>query len=286
MPGCRIRRGRRVPWLIAAAVVLPTTILLAHDFWVIPEAFQVSTGAMLEIRGQTGSDFPASVSAVAPERIADARLVWAEGDEPIRDFSIREKSLLLRHRPNQEGQHLVAVALVSRSTRTTPQSLHRYIALEGNPDLAARYQREEAYPTEDSLVQVSTKYAKTVVEVGERGARAFGRVVGHALEFVPLSDPEALRPGDTFAVRLLYRGRPVAGLTVHAGTAAPEGLPAGQEPPRRDTLVVTGTDGIARIPVIRAGLWNVRTIFAAPVPGKRAEWEVPFATLVFRVAGN
>jgi hypothetical protein len=266
--------------------VLPAAILLAHDFWIVPEAFQVSAGAMLEIRGQTGSNFPVSVSAVTPERIAEARLVGADRDEPIRDFSIREKSLLLRHRPDREGQYVVAVALVSRATRTTPQSLHRYIALEGNPALAERYQQEGVYPTEDSLMQVSAKYAKTVVEVGRGGARAFDRSVGHALEFVPQSDPEGLRPGDTFAVRLLYRGRPVAGLTVHAGTAGPDAPSAGPEPTRRDTLVVTGTDGIARIPVTRAGLWNVRTIYAAPVPGKRAEWEIPFATLVFRVAGN
>ncbi|MGH7711345.1 MAG: DUF4198 domain-containing protein [Gemmatimonadaceae bacterium] len=265
-------------------VVVSAAALFAHDFWIVPNAFAVAVGGTIEIRGQTGTKFPKSTSAVAPERVAEARVVGASEDERISDLSVKDSSLILRHKPSTPGQRIVAVALVARTSRTTPANLKRYIALEGNTELAERYEREGAYPKADSVTQRAAKYAKTIVEIGRGGPRAFARSVGHALEFVPVNDPSALHAGDSLAVRLVFRGQPVAGAHLHAGaapspTAAQDG---GTE--MKDISVVTGADGVAKIPLERPGLWNVRTLYAAPVAGGTStEWEVAFATLVFDV---
>jgi ketosteroid isomerase-like protein len=263
----------------ALAVLLATRVLDAHDFWVVPNAFAFGEGAMMEIRGQTGTRFPTSVSAVTPDRIADARVISASSDERIADLSVSDKSLLIRHKPSTPGQRVVAVALAARTTRTTAASLKRYIALEGNPDLAERYDREGAYGKADSITQRASKYAKTIVEVGRAGPRAFERQAGHLLEFVPIDDPTALREGGSVRMRLLFRGRPVSSAHLHAGAAPQE---AG-DTARRDISVVTDTNGIGTVPLGRGGLWNVRTLHASPAPAS-GEWDVAFATLVFQVA--
>lgn len=285
---------RWVPPLSAGiAIALTAGVLSAHDFWIIPDAFQLSVGGTLEVRGQTSTRFPTSLSAVTPERVAEARLIGATSDERLTELSTSGKSLLIRHRPTTPGQRIVAVALVSRSTRTTPERLKRYIALEGAPALAERYEREGAYPKTDSVTQISAKFAKTLVEVGHGGSRAFARTVGHALELVAVNDPSALHAGDTLVVRLLSYGRPVAGAHLHAG-AAPTGLTAMSDsaevaaaPAAKDISAETGLDGAARIVVGQAGLWNVRTVYAAPAPGAPEAvgrpWEAFFATLVFNV---
>lgn len=271
-----IRVSRR--YAVAALMVLAAGTLSAHDFWLIPDAFQVASGQDLAIRGQTSSRFPTSEAAVVPERIAEARLVGATTDERLSDLSTSGRSLLIRHRPSGDGQRIVAVALVARSARTTPAQLQRYIALEGAPLLATRYEREGRYPRVDSLTRLSAKYAKTIVEVGTGGSRVFDRVVGHVLEIVPLSDPARLRAGDTLTVRVLYHGQPVPDAELHAGVAPPDtaGRPA-------DIAAATGTDGIGRIPVASPGLWNVRLWHGAPA--REPDWEVHAATLVFNVGG-
>jgi hypothetical protein len=44
---------------------------------------------------------------------------------------------------------------------------------------------------------------------------------------------------------------------------------------------------VARVPVGQSGLWNVRTLHAAPAAGGPAgEWEVAFATFVFRAVAD
>ena len=261
--------------------------LSAHDFWIVPNAFAVAANGPLEIRGQTSVKFPTTVSAVTPERVAEARLIGAASDERIADLSVAGKSLLLKHRPSAAGQRVIAVALVTRTSRAAPAGLKRYIALEGAPELAERYDREGLFAKPDSVTQKTTKYAKTLVEVGRGGPRAFTKAAGHALEFVPLTDPSAVRVGDTLSVRLLFRGRPLPNAHFHAG-AAPEAafddstaLPADW----KDQSLTTDPSGVARVPVDRPGLWNLRTLHAAPATqGGSQEWDVAFATIVFRAA--
>jgi hypothetical protein len=275
--------------LLAAGGLLGTAaLLLAHDFWIVPNAFAVAEGVAIEIRGQTSVKFPTTVSAVTPERIAEARLLDASGEERIADLSVSGKSLLLKHRPSTPGQRVVAVALVTRSSRAATAGLKRYIALEGAPELAERYEREGAFATGDSVTQKTTKYAKTVVEVGRGGTRAFARTAAHALEFVPLADPSALQTGDTLAVQLLFRGRPLSGAHLHAGAAPERALDDSTAVPKdsKDLSLATNSEGVVLVPLHQPGLWNIRTLYAAPAAGGPAgEWEVAFATIVFRVVG-
>lgn len=281
--------GRRVavPASAMLALLASAAALSAHDFWIVPNAFVVAAGGSLELRGQTSVRFPTTVSAVTPERVAEARLIGASSDDRIADLSVAGKSLLLKHRPAAAGQRVVAVALVTRTSRAAPAGLKRYIGLEGAPELAERYEREGLFSKPDSLTQKTTKYAKTVVEVGRGGPRAYAKTAGHALEFVPVTDPSALRVGDTIAVRLFFRARPLANAHLHAGAAPEAALQDSSALPAdaKDQSLATDASGIVRVPIDRPGLWNLRTLHAAPVAeSSSSEWEVAFATIVFRAA--
>lgn len=277
-------RRRSLATLAAGAVFLTTaTVLDAHDFWVVPNAFAVAPGADVVVRGQTSSRFPTSESAVAPERVADARVIEAGGTTPIRDLSVHERSLRLSYRPSVPGQAMVAVTTRPRSVRESAESFRRYLELEGVPELVERYRGEGRLPT-DSVTRRYTKYAKTFVEVGRGGPRVYDRAAGHPLEFVPLADPAALRPGGSFAVRLLLAGRPLAGIRVHA-SGVPIGVSDEQAAAQaREATATTGADGVARFEVPSAGLWNVRTLHIVPAEaGSGADWEAHWASMVFGV---
>lgn len=275
--GLRLMAGGTV-----ASAVLSVSVALAHDFWVVPISFSVAIGEPLAIRGQTGTRFPRSESAVAPERVLEASLIGAKEAERLTDFSVIEKSLLIRHRPTTAGQRVVAVALTPTVRRVSATGLKRYLGLEGAPELAERYEREGVFAKFDSTSQRSQKFAKSVVEVGQGGPRAFARTAGHALELVPVKDPATVRAGEVFEVRLLFRGKPLASAYLRAGIAGSDsGVEASSN--RADTTLVTGPDGIARLPLRADGVWNVRALHAAAIEGSgEPAWEVDFATLVFR----
>ena len=281
-------RPRSIPVIVATGLcVLATAATLsAHDFWIVPNAFMVAADGVVEVRGQTSVKFPTTLSAVTPERVADARMIGAADEVRIADLSVSGKSLMLRQRPSKAGQQVIAVALVTRTSRAAPAGLKRYIALEGAPALAERYDGEGAFRGTDSLEQKTTKYAKTVVEIGQGGPRAFSRKAGHALEFVPVTDPATVKVGDVVSVRLLFRGQPLAGAHLHAGWAPEAAITDSSALPKdvKDHSLVTDADGMAQVKVDHDGLWNIRTLHAAPTPDNPKSWEVAFATIVFQAS--
>jgi uncharacterized GH25 family protein/ketosteroid isomerase-like protein len=283
----RIRRTRRLRHAFGAPLVGGSTLLLvatlhAHDFWLVPNAFEIARGAGLEVLGQTSDHFPTSEVAVGPDRVAEARVLSAAGAVALQDLSVQGTSLRLRHRPSQDGQHLVAVRLQPRSVRVSADDFREYLRLEGAPEALERYERDGLIQA-DSLTRRWTKYAKTLVQVGIGGARAYDRAAGHAAEFVPLRDPSAVRPGDTLPVRLHFRGEPLAGARVRAGSV--RGLEDGET--ERSTALVTDAAGIVRVPVDRAGMWNVRMLHVVPSDsGSGADWDTHWATLVFGISGE
>jgi uncharacterized protein DUF4198 len=284
------RGARRIGATITLTLVATlgsVGILLAHDFWVVPNALAFAAGAQIELLGQSGTKFPASDMPTQPAQVAEARLVGASSDERITDLSVSGKSLLIRHKPTASGQLIVALSLAPRTGKTTPDRLKRYIAGEGAPELAARYESEGAFPKMDSVTQVSAKYAKSIVQVGSAGPRAFDKVIGHALEIVPLCDPAALRVNDTLRVRLLYHGRAVGNVHLRAGSAPHSAVnadaAAGAPAPRPGQTILTGADGVAKLVITESGLWNVRVLYSAPMAGMPEHWEAFFATIVFSV---
>ena len=263
--------------LSIAGVLAIAGIAEAHDFWLVPNAFHVAEGGVLEVRGQTSSKFPTSESAVTPDRITEARVIGSGEDFRISEVSTSGSSLLLRYRPRTAGQRIVAVTIAPRSVRASGPGLKRYIELEGNPTLAARYEREGVLPKADSITRRYAKYAKTFVEVGRNGPRSFSQPLNQPLEFIPLTDPASLRVGDTLSLRLFYMRQPLADMAVHAGVAVDQGDP-------RDVHLSTDANGVVRLPLSSAGLWNVRTLYVLPAtPQSGADWDSHFATVVFNV---
>ena len=268
------------------ALALAST-LAAHDFWLVPNAFELPPGDSITVLGQTSSKFPTTESAVTTDRVADARLIGASGESRIAGLSIAGKSLRLAARPSTAGQYLIVTALHWRSARESAQSFRRYLELEGAPAALERIDREGLLKGRDSVTRRYAKYAKTLVQVGTDGSRAFNRVAGQLLEFVPMQDPAALRPGDTLAVRLIMLGRPASGARVHAG--AVHWMPGSAGEPHeaaKDIDLLADATGVVRVPIVSAGLWNVRTIQIVQSPsGAPADWDAHWATLVFHVKG-
>ena len=287
------KRSRRFGAAVAGAVaatLVSAAVLAAHDFWLVPNALTFAAGGSVEVLGQSGSSFPKSGGVTQPARVAEARIVGRTSDQRITDFSVSGKSLKLTHKPVAAGQYVVGVSLVTVTAKTTPAALQRYIALEGAPELAARYEQEGKYPKVDSVSRITAKYAKTIVEVGSNGERAFDKVLGQALEIVPLDDPAHTHAGGSMRVRLLFHGKPVANAHLRAGWGSPAAVhdtTAGPATPSRpDQVIVTDADGVAQMAVAEAGLWNVRTVYGAAMQGMPEHWEVFFSTMVFSVSGS
>ena len=283
----RVRTPRRAYPVIAAlaASLLVVSTAVAHDFWLVPH-LGAFTADSIAINGKSGTRFPDG-SAVQPTRVAEAWLLSGSAKTKIADMSVQDGALRLTNRP-AAGQYRVALALTPRTTRSTPAGLLRFLRAEGGAAEAARLERDNVLAGNDSVIFHGASYAATIVQVGRAGARGFAATAGFPLEFVPVSDPSALHVGDTLHVRILGGGRPAAGIGVDARTAADSAAaPAEGEGANPWTTVQADGNGVAHIPVAKAGLWLLRSAWVGRrTNGAPNEFDVARSTYVFSVMAH
>jgi uncharacterized GH25 family protein len=77
--------------------------------------------------------------------------------------------------------------------------------------------RREAGVSERPATERFTRYAKVAVRNGFGSGAHLTRPVGFPAEFVPMTDPTIVRPGQLLTFQLLADGRPVAGAEVTLG---------------------------------------------------------------------
>lgn len=255
------------------ALLIPASASWAHDFWIDPSSFQPQPGQRVTVRLRVGQHF--------------------RGDPVPRDLSLMQRFAVIAPGGNETPVPGVpgaepagfatmtapGLSLIAYASGRSPVSLdgakfETYLAEEGLEAISAWRARkgQSAAPVKE----VFSRYAKTFLDVGGKGGAGFDRVLGLALELIPEKDPTGLLPGAELPVRLLYRGKPLAGVLV---TALPHDKP--------DTRVTARTDaaGRARLRLVQPGEWLVKAVHMIPAPADAgADWESFWASLTFETA--
>ncbi len=273
----------RVAAIVAFVAVV--TVANAHDFWIIPSMFSAGPNATLELNGrQGGGKFPEG-TAVPADRVTDARVIGASSTSTISEMAVVGTSLRLTHKPTSDGQYLIVVGLASRVNRQTPAGIIRFLKAEGGEAEALRLERENPFAGLDSVIFTSASYAATVAQVGNGGARAFGKTAGLALEFVAQNDPSRVRVGDTLHIKLLGHGAPLANLGLELASGLD--VDAGSTENVERLTYFTDSKGIAHLPLTKAGPVMLRSAWASHrVGGAPNEWDVSRTTYVFNVGAG
>lgn len=218
--------------VILSAVTIATAagtapVASAHDVW-LTTAGPASARRVLVNYGHPG-DRPPAVADKVLDLVAitgEGRVSLLAGLAP----GYAEGALIARSRPIADnGRMLLAVRYDNGYWVKIADNVYRNVSKRMAPEAI------------DSLW--SAKFAKAATGPGA----PWDTVLGHDLEIVPMADPVAARVGESLRIRVLFRGKPLAGVDVERGdgvTAIKEG-----DIPR----FKTDGDGIAAIPIVKAG---------------------------------
>ncbi len=244
----------------AASIVLCIALIFrvglvpaqAHYPWLTvsekePMRFEVGWGHKFPKDGILGDD-----------RIASAMLVHPDG-------AVRELSL-----GAQDAHPIGTLAPSGLHILAAKQRPGFYSRTHQGGRVGSKIDHPEALSCSESANTM-----KALISRGEGGDP--GRLLGHALEIVPLTDPASLGVGDEFAVRIVFQGKPFRG-TVEATWAG--------FPDKEGYAVTRETDagGEVRIPLSHGGLWLVKAATRVPYPDAAVcDHRSYTATLTFRV---
>jgi uncharacterized GH25 family protein len=239
----------------------------AHDTWLSPRSFVSAPGATLLVELTSGMAFPELEYAPELDRLQTAKLRIVGLTEEVKKRERGEKATALYAGVRHAGLATVWVSTKPNTLTLEPKLVDEYLAEIGAQESAGRAWAARKEPK--TWRETYRKHAKTFVLVGGAPDDTWKQPVGLDLELVPESDPFALRAGGSLGVRVLKRGRPLAGLGVAAVSAGGS---------RR--LATTDAEGRAQIALERPGRLMLAATELRP---KGGEWESDFSTLTLEV---
>lgn len=273
----RARQGRREWGTVAGAAATTLGLLLsaavshAHDFWIEPGTFR-PTQSQVTISLRVGDSFPGEPFPRDPTHVERFVVVGPRGEATVAG------------RPGWDpagyaplvgsGVHVIGYLSAPQSIVLEGAAFDAYVAKEA---LEHVINARAAVSTPEAPVREQfSRCAKSLVWFGEPHAGGGDVVLGFPLELVAETNPYGTAPGDAIAVRLLYRGRLLAGAKVSARSPTdPEAVLA--ERTDRDGRVVF------RLP--RGGFWLLRAIHMLPSSVESgADWESLWASLTFPIS--
>lgn len=243
-------------------ILLLSLPLAAHDMYLMPQRFRTEPGVKLLVSIHNGDSFAASEGPVDPQRLRS---------QTLGEFLLLAKATHAFARLDQPGAHLLSAStLPRRNEDLAALKFEAYLKEEGlEPVIAAR---AKAGKSREPGREIYSKHAKTLVVAGAAND-GWKTVLGLPIEFVPEADPSQLRPGGILPVRVLWRGKPAAGLQVEK---AWEGGHA----------IVGRTDAQGRIsvPLEQKGRWRLHTVaIERCAQPQKADWESYWTSFTFAI---
>ena len=265
----------RVLFAALALLVTASGPARAHDMWVEPESYTVAAGRPAAISLRVGHADDEDAWRAPWERVHSFR---SYGPNGVQD---RQAALVV---PAPEGvanatfafetpgTHIVVLESYHSTSTLEAKKFNDYVTTEGLDNVTAL--RTQMRKMETPGVELYSRRAKALVQVGGRPTDNVLQPIGQTLEIVPLRNPYAQGGGTALPVRVLFQGRPIAGAQVRL-------LPISS------TVVTpvklrTDAQGQATFNVPRRGRWLIMAVHARPMTGNTAgDFDTIFASLTF-----
>ena len=284
-----VRRTHRVRhravglWALAAGISMLVAAVPAgaHEYWLAPSRYRAAAGERVSLTAFVGTGFrgepvpypsPRVVRfMLSAARTLDLAPLALNGDIPWAAFTM----------PDAEGA-VVAYQSNFADIELPAAEFDAYLELEGLSGPRATRARlgRRAGPGRERYARCPTVWIEGTAAAG-RAPRVMNPA-GLPLEIVPLRDPAGAAE---LPVRVLWRGRPLAGALVRAWNTALGSGSSPRDAAARDSVgpaaaARTDARGEARIAIGRPGEWLISTVHMVPCADRReADWESWWASL-------
>ncbi len=264
--------------LFAIVFALLSTPLVAHEFWIEPQAYQVAPDGRMIADVVNGQEFAGNRQPYLPQRFAHfvdfaggkvANVSGRPGDTPALDAPA-----------TPEGLHVIAYQ--SRNATVDYETWEKFQNFVDHKDLGDVLTRHRARGLpEANFIEVYSRYSKSLIGVGD--AAGSDVRTGLETEIVALTNPYTDDLSSGMRLQLFYRQDVRANEQIEIFEKSASGAV-------NIFLVRTDAQGIATVPVkpghsYMADAVVLREPNASVAADTRAVWETLWANLTWGVPG-
>jgi hypothetical protein len=190
---------------------------------------------------------------------------------PVADLKLDGKRAVGAVAVASPGYHILTIKVAENTENMEAGEFLDYLKEEGLSHVIDwRAKNSEA---DKKARERYSKYAKAIVLAGAPDA-GFSRAVGLPIEIIPEQAPDAVKPGESLTVRVLFRGAPAANVQVIAASATGKPTPLGS----------TGADGRLPVRIPGSGTYRLHALqMERCADPAAADWESFWAMLTFEV---
>lgn len=259
--------------IAVAFIAIPAT---AHDFWLQPAKFVLAKPGSIPIMTYVGHGASKERWALPIDRVVSFQTIGPEG-------VTNRKALMTLRGPRHDaklpltrrGAHLITFQSSPSFSELPFQRFNDYVAEEGLTIISQH--RQQAGAQQATGRERYSRRAKVIVQVGAVDAASVKRVTrptGLSLEIVPEQHPLLLKLGQPLAVRVVFKGEPLAGALVKLTNLKADSAPL--------KMARTDNAGRAMFKIPKGGQWQFNVIWADITPGNAtADYETTFSSLTF-----
>lgn len=259
--------------VVIVAILIGAGLASAHEFWLQPKKFRYKPGEEIKIDLMVGEGYTGEFWDLSRHKVEKLQLHRLSG---VRDLTKEVKPT--------SGNNILFKADFGGTYLFALQSNDAYIELEGKEFNAYLKEdgldymldeRTKAGTLDKKSTEFYTRFAKLLMQTGDRPDDTYKKVLGLRYEIIPEQNPYALKVGDYLQCKVLYQGKPAAFAMVKVWNRVND-----------NTFLqnlYTEKDGTVRFPINAAGPWMVSSVQMIHAEKPGAEYHSLWASLVFGI---
>lgn len=235
---------------------LSSTLLLAHEFWLMPNKFRVKVNESISLTFYVGEDFMGEIWKNKKERTLKLSHYTGENKRDLTDFAIKGDTNDIQLSFDKEGTQVLTMESKNSFIALEAQKFNEYLKDDGIDNIyALREQRGELNKPSKEFYR---RCAKTLIQVGTKSDNTFKKNTGMPLEIIPMQNPYFSKRGDKFTVKVLFNGEPLKDkmIVTWNKTATTK---------TRQQKLRTDAKGEMTFPLDQKGQWMVSTVHMIPI---------------------
>lgn len=235
---------------------LSSTLLLAHEFWLMPNKFRVKINESFALTFYVGEDFTGELWKRKKDKTLKLTHFTGKKRIDLTELSIKSDTNDIPLKFDNEGTHVVALETQNSFIALEAQKFNDYLKDDGIDNIYAV--REKKGELNKPSKEFYRRCAKTLIQVGTKSDNTFEQNTGMPLEIIPMQNPYFSKIGDKFTVKVLFNGKPLTDKMIVTWNKT-------DITKTRQQKLRTNADGEMTFTLDQKGQWMVSSVHMIPI---------------------
>jgi uncharacterized GH25 family protein len=259
--------------MVFLAISLAVTLANAHEFWIEPKAFRFKVGEEMKVDFMVGENFTGEYWDMTRHKAEKLEMYMGIEKRNLTKEVKSTKGKNLTYKFDREGTHLLSLESNEAFIELEADKFNAYLKEDGLDNILDA--RTNAKELDKPSKEFYKRFAKLIVQAGDRTDAVFKKKLNTRLEIIPLANPYTLKSGDYLECKVMWEGKPAAHSLVkvwsHTGN--------------RIFLqnIYAENDGSVKFPLSSKGPWMVSSVKMIKSEREGADYQSFWASLVFGI---